>query len=176
MTPVIEQLLNHHSVRHFAQRPLDEQTIHTLITAAQAAPTSHYLQAYRFLGITEPQLKKAIADICGQSHVENNGHLFIVLADLSRPAMLMPEIETLGSTENLLVATIDAALAAQNLTIAAESLGLGCCYLGSIRNNTQALIKLLHLPPYVYPLFGIAVGYPENDFATTKPRLPFQEI
>ena len=83
--------------------------------------------------------------------------------------------QTIESTEQFIVATIDVALAAQNATIAAESLGLGCCFLGSLRNDIKRVDNLLELPDYVVPLFGLAVGYPDHH-PNLKPRLPLESI
>ena len=85
---------------------------------------------------------------------------------------VLPSIE---STEKFMVALIDASLAAQNAAIAAESMGLGICYIGGIRNKLDEVKELLKTPDRVIPLFGMTVGYPEkiND---QKPRLPFEHI
>jgi nitroreductase len=80
-----------------------------------------------------------------------------------------------GMTEQLLVASVDTALMAQNVTIAAESEGLGICYIGGIRNNPQAVSDLLRLPEHVYPVFGMCLGYPAVD-PEVKPRLPVEAI
>ncbi len=63
-------------------------------------------------------------------------------------------------TEQLLVATIDTALMAQNVAIAAESEGLGLCYIGGIRNNPQDVSEILKLPEHVYPVFGMCLATP----------------
>ena len=66
-----------------------------------------------------------------------------------------------------MVSVIDAALAAQNMSIAAESMGLGICYIGGIRNNLNEVSELLETPEYVLPLFGLVVGQPANPSAKT---------
>ena len=60
---------------------------------------------------------------------------------------------------------------AQNLAIAAESAGLGICYIGGIRNDPAQMVNLLQLPKGVYPVFGLCLGYPDQD-PEVKPRLP----
>lgn len=74
-----------------------------------------------------------------------------------------------------MVALIDTALAAQNAALAAESMGLGICYIGGIRNNLEQVCKILKTPDRVIPLFGLAVGYPNKE-TTKKPRLPFEHV
>lgn len=173
----IDLLLSHHSVRQFSGQSIAEETLQRLIAGAQAAPTSHYVQAYSIIGITDPALKQALAAISGQAHALNNARLLVFIADFNRHADLLEDKQQLGSAENLLVAAIDASLAAQNLCIAAESLGIGCCYLGSLRNQVAEIIRLLELPRFTFPLFGIALGYPAADAdSEQKPRLPMAEI
>ena len=64
---------------------------------------------------------------------------------------------------------------AQNVAVAAESEGLGICYIGGIRNNPQAISDLLRLPEHVYPVFGMCLGYPDHD-PEVKPRLPVEAV
>jgi FMN reductase (NADPH) len=181
MNEIIEKMLDHRSIRSFEDKLLTEEQIQTIVQCAQSAATSSYIQAYSIIGVTDPQKKKAIAELAGpQSYVEHNGHLFIFCADMHR-AEVAAEIEgvelsdLLGSTENFMVATIDAALAAQNAALAAESMGLGICYIGGIRNDLPKLVRLLEIPEKVIPLFGLVVGYPKK-ITDQKPRLPLENV
>jgi FMN reductase (NADPH) len=181
MNETITTILNHRSIRHFKDKPLSDDQIRTIVASAQAASTSSFIQAYSIIGIKEKDKKRKLAEIAGnQEYVAQNGHLFVFCADLSRHEIIgetegknvLPSIE---STEKFMVALIDASLAAQNAAIASESMGLGICYIGGIRNNLQAVKDLLKTPERVIPLFGITVGYPEriND---QKPRLPLEHV
>ncbi|MDU6595968.1 MAG: nitroreductase family protein, partial [Streptococcus salivarius] len=76
-----------------------------------------------------------------------------------------------GSPERFISAFSDAMIAAQNVVVAAESLGMGTVYLGSILNDNAKLSELLKLPKYVYPAVGLAVGWPYQE-PQLKPRLP----
>lgn len=181
MNSVIEQLLAHKSIRKFTEQKLTTEEIETLVRAAQSASTSSYVQAYSIIGVTDEQIKKELREISTQSYVEHNGHLFIFVADYHRHA-LMSKIHDvdinnyLGSTESFLVGTIDAALAAQNMAVAAESMDLGICYIGSLRNDMQRVIELLNLPEWTYPLFGMVVGHSADETATKKLRLPLHNV
>lgn len=178
---VIETILNHRSIRSFEDRPLSQEQIQTIVESAQAASTSSFIQAYSIIGVSDKEKKTKLAAIAGnQSYVENNGHFFIFCADLHRHALIGKmegkEVEpSIESTEKFMVALIDAALAAQNAVIAAESMGLGICYIGGIRNNLEEVVKLLKTPERVIPLFGIAIGYPAK-ISGQKPRLPFNHV
>ena len=181
MNEVISTLLSHRSIRHFQDMPLTDEQIKTIVACAQSASTSSYIQAYSIIGVTEKEKKQKLAEIArGQDYVANNGHLFVFCADLHRHELIgrmenkdvLPSIE---STEKFMAALIDAALAAQNAAIAAESMGLGICYIGGIRNDLEEVKKLLKTPERVIPLFGMAVGYPEK-ITDQKPRLPFAHV
>ncbi|QDP40013.1 oxygen-insensitive NADPH nitroreductase [Radiobacillus deserti] len=177
MNETIQTILGHRSIRKFKERPLSNEEINTIIEAASRASTSSFMMAYSIIGIDDASVKSKLAKISGQSYVEHNGHLFVFCADLNKVGLLAsPEEkqqinENVENTEHFLVATIDAALAAQNACLAAEGIGLGVCYIGSIRNDIKTVDQLLGLPDHVIPLFGLAVGEPDHD-PQPKPRLP----
>ncbi|WP_078378545.1 oxygen-insensitive NADPH nitroreductase [Sutcliffiella halmapala] len=181
MNTTIETILNHRSIRKFEDKPLSNEQIRTMVESAQAASTSSFIQAYSIIGVKDKDKKKRLAELAGnQSYVENSGHFFIFCADLHRHAVIGEKEQTdvtmsLESTEKFIVATIDAALAAQNASIAAESMGLGICYIGGLRNKIEEVTELLEMPKYTIPLFGLAVGYPAQQ-TDIKPRLPFHHI
>ncbi|KAB2335792.1 MULTISPECIES: oxygen-insensitive NADPH nitroreductase [Bacillaceae] len=181
MNETIKLLKNHRSVRLFEDRALSAEQIEAIVTSAQSAATSSFIQAYSIIGVTDQQKKDKLAELTGgQEYVAKNGHFFVFCADLFRHE-LIGEIEgkevlpSLESTEKFMVALIDTALAAQNAAIAAESMGLGICYIGGIRNNLEAVTELLKTPKRVIPLFGMTIGYPmqEND---KKQRLPYEHV
>ncbi|RKD72773.1 FMN reductase (NADPH) [Sinobaca qinghaiensis] len=181
MNHTIETILDHRSVRKFKDIPLEEETVEMLVRAAQAASTSSFVQAYTIIGIEDPVKKRKLADLAGgQPYVEKNGYFFLFCADYHRHEELLRTRDTdinvsTESTEGFMVAVIDAALAAQNMAVAAESSGLGICYIGGIRNKLPEVDALIETPDYVLPLFGMAVGYPEKREGI-KPRLPLEAV
>ncbi|MFN2744688.1 MULTISPECIES: oxygen-insensitive NADPH nitroreductase [Bacillus] len=181
MNQTIETILNHRSIRSFTDQPLTKEEVHLLVESAQSASTSSYIQAYSIIGVTDQTKKRELAALAGdQPYVEKNGHLFVFCADLYRHQKMAGEkgedIQgSLESTETFMVSVIDAALAAQNMSIAAESMGLGICYIGGIRNALNKVAEVLGTPEYVLPLFGLVVGHPANPSAQ-KPRLPLEHI
>ncbi len=184
MNDTIRSLLNHRSIRSYADKPLSTEQIGLMVQCAQAASTSSYVQAYSIIGVKDKARKERLAELAGgQSYVAKNGHFFIFCLDLHR-LELAASLEspsgdntklTLESTESFMVATIDAALAAQNAVVAAESMGLGVCYIGGLRNQLGAVTQLLQTPDRVIPLFGLSVGYPAN-LSDQKPRLPMSAV
>lgn len=181
MNSTIETLMNHRSVRKFKDIPLSAEQISTIVQAAQMASTSSFIQAYTIIGVTDPEKKKKLAELAGgQYYVAESGHFFIFCADLYRHSLIgkweeADVVDSIQSTEKFMVTVIDAALAAQNAAIAAESLGLGICYIGGIRNNLEEVNKVIEAPEYVVPLFGLTVGHPDQQ-TDIKPRMPLNMV
>ncbi|MFS8652129.1 MAG: oxygen-insensitive NADPH nitroreductase [Caldibacillus sp.] len=181
MNEVIKTILAHRSVRHFADKKLTKEQIETIVACAQRASTSSYIQAYSIIGVTDEEKKKKIAELSGnQDFVAESGHLLIFCADFYRHAFIgelegVDVIPTIETTEKFMVGLIDAAIAAQNAAIAAESMGLGICYIGGLRNNLPEVCKLLEIPERVIPLFGLVIGYPAK-INEQKPRLPLAHV
>ena len=171
-------LLAHKSVRRFKPDPLPVGTLEMLGAAAQSAASSSNLQTWSAVAVTDPERKDAAAKLSGDQNFIRQAPLFLVFcADLSRLTAVSEREGLPGAaldyTEMFVTAAIDASLAGQNAAVAAEALGLGTCYVGGARNHPQELAALLHLPPRVIGLFGLAVGWPvDGDTTEIKPRLP----
>ena len=174
----ISVLLSHRSVRGYRPDALPEGTLETLIAAAQSAATSSNLQTWSVMVVTDPAKRAALAKIANnQKHIEQCPLFMVWLADISRNqrvgAEQGTELEVMPYLETFLVASIDAALAAQNAVTAAESLGLSTVYIGAMRNNIQEAAKILGLPPGVMGVFGLCIGYAAPNVTNeVKPRLP----
>jgi len=179
---VIATLLTHRSVRGFLPDALPDGTLETLIAAAQSASTSSNLQTWSVIAVNDPEKKAALAKIANnQKHIEQCPLYLVWCADVSRNARLGEEegvtLETMPHFETYLVAAIDAALAAQNATVAAESLGLKMVYIGALRNNPIEVGRLLRLPSGCMGVFGMCVGYPLPTVTNeVKCRLPQSAI
>jgi nitroreductase len=172
-------LLSHRSVRGYRSDALPDGTLEALIAAAQSAATSSNLQTWSVIAVTDPEKKTALAKLANnQKHIEQCPLFLIWVADIARNQRLAQQegvtLEVMPYQETFLVACIDAALAAQNATVAAESLGLNCVYIGALRNQPLEVAKVVNLPPGTFGVFGMCVGYPNEAGAATevKPRLP----
>ncbi|WP_311065003.1 oxygen-insensitive NADPH nitroreductase [Halomonas sp. DWK9] len=179
MNDVIKLLNSHRSIRKFTDQEIPRGLLLELIKAGQAAATSSHVQAYTVIHVKDPANREAIAELAGgQGYVASSAAFLVFCADMKRPteasARTGANVER-GMTEQLLVATVDTALMAQNVAVAAESEGLGICYIGGIRNNPDAISELLRLPAHVYPVFGMCLGYPDHQ-PEVKPRLPVEAI
>ena len=172
---VVDLLRSHRSIRKFTDDPIDDEMVEAIIAAGLSAATSSNLQGTTVIRVRNKATRAAIATLAGgQAHVESAGAFFVWCADLHRSATaceLAGGELSAGMTEHFMIATVDCALAAQNAVVAAESLGLGICYTGGIRNDPQQVADLLELPAQVYPVFGLCLGWPDQD-PDLKPRLP----
>ena len=174
----IALMLSHRSVRGYKPDAPPPGTLETLVAAAQSAATSSNLQTWSVVAVDRPEARAELAAIAGnQKHIEQCPIFLVFLADVSRNGRLASqegtELAGMPYLESFLVAAIDAALAAQNAVVAAESLGLSTVYIGALRNDVTRVAGLLGLPPGATPVFGLCVGYaaPGRE-GEVKPRLP----
>ncbi|TCO79864.1 oxygen-insensitive NADPH nitroreductase [Marinisporobacter balticus] len=179
MNEVIKLLKSHRSIRKFQDRSVEEEKIKMIIEAAQCASTSTFVQAYTIIRIRDMAIRKEIAKLSSdQIYVEKCPLFFVFCADLNRLDLACKINSTQmieGYTESLIMATVDTALVAQNMMIGAEAMGLGGVYIGGLRNDPYKVCELLDIPKNVYPVFGMCLGYPDQD-PETKPRLPLDVI
>jgi nitroreductase len=179
MISVIELLKSHRSIRKFTEQAIAPELFDELILAGQAAATSSFLQGSTIVRVVDKEKRRQIAELAGgQRYVESAAEFMVFCADLKRAGNYCEDYGNAFEgdfTEHFIIATVDVALMAQSLVTAAESVGLGICYIGGIRNNPALVSELLQLPQGVYPVFGLCLGYPDQN-PETKPRLPVPVI
>ncbi|MFC7680458.1 oxygen-insensitive NADPH nitroreductase [Paenibacillus sp. GCM10028914] len=181
MNETISLLMNHRSIRKYKSEQVTEEQLNTIIKAGQMASSSSSVQAYSVIAVSDPEQKRALSILAGnQAYIEQCSVFLVWCADLYRlqkvsESQLGDQPTCVDSTENLIVATADAALAAQNAAVAAESMGLGIVYIGGVRNQIAEFSEQLNLPELVYPVFGMCVGYPDQD-PGIRPRLPLESV
>ncbi|WP_174732398.1 nitroreductase family protein [Mesobacillus harenae] len=112
-------------------------------------------------------IKKTLSELCGsQRHVKECPVFLVFCADLNR-IKISHELEEkpnhLDTVEPFIVATVDASIYGQNVLLASELLGLGGVFIGGIRNQPEKVSQLLKIPEYVYPVFGMCIGYPDSE-------------
>ncbi len=179
MNKTIDLLSAHRSVRKFTDKPIDDNLLHGIVRTAQSAATSSHVQAYTIIRVRNKENRQQIAKLAGPQPWVDQAPVFLIFcADLTRLESACHyhgvEAET-GWAEQFVVATVDTALVAQNLMIAAESMGLGGVFIGGIRNDPEKVCELLNIPDNAYPLFGMCLGYPDQTPAI-KPRLPLDLV
>jgi FMN reductase (NADPH) len=153
--------------------------VETVVAAGQRAATSSNLQAYSVVAVTAADRRAALVELCGDQEAVRQAPVFLAwCADLSRLDRIchMRGYEQVARhIESFLVAVVDAALFMQNAAVAAESRGLGMCYIGAIRNHPAEVIELLELPRLVFPVSGMALGWPASQ-PRPRPRLPLEAV
>ena len=174
MNPVIEQLKERKSVRVFTDRAIAPDEVSAILEAAVNAPTAGNQQLYTILHITDPQLKEQLAESCDhQPFIAKAPLVLIFCADCRKWYHTFLEFgcePRKPGVGDLMLAVSDANIAAQNAVVAAQSLGIGSCYIGDIMENAEKQRELLSLPPYVFPAAMLVFGYPtEQQITRTKP-------
>ncbi|HSI67393.1 MAG TPA: NADPH-dependent oxidoreductase [Planococcus sp. (in: firmicutes)] len=176
---VIELMKAHASVRDYKDKQLSREEVSELVEAAQYAATSHFVQAYSIVWVTDVEKRKKLGELSNNAkQMEGAGAVFLMCADYNRlkhAGELQGESIVFDQAENLIVAVTDVGLLAQNLALAAESKGYGICYIGGVRNNMEEISELVGLPEGVFPVYGLTVGVP-NEANEVKPRLPVEAI
>ena len=179
---VLRALLAHRTVRAYVPDALPPGTLETLVAAAQSAPSSSNLQLWSVIAVEDAGRKARLAQVAGgQAHIEQAPLFLVWIADLARADRVAAargrKMEGCEYLESFVVAAIDAGLAAQNAAVAAESLGLGTCYVGALRNDPERVAAELGLPPRAMAVFGMCVGREDPARRSEiKPRLPQQAV
>ena len=179
MNQVIRLLQSHRSIRKFTGQKIEQAVVDELVRAGQAAPTSSFIQACTVMQVNDKDNREKLAEYAGnQAYVVEAPVFLVFCADMARHRLVcrMQQTEMLsGYTAQFVTATVDCALFAQNVLTSAESLGLGGVLIGGIRNQIEQVADLLELPELVYPVFGLCLGYPDQN-PEVKPRLPLSVV
>lgn len=174
--PTIDVQLAHRTIRAYTEEPVGEDVVTTLLDVARHSATSSFRQQVTVIRVLDPAIREEIHAVSGQPYVGGTrGELLMFVVDLHRNAVLREragaDAQPVERTNLFLQAVEDTVIAAQNVVVAAESLGLGTTYLGSIATDPRRIIAALGLPRHTYPLLGLLVGHPDQE-PQFKPRLP----
>lgn len=174
---MIKIQLEHRTIREFKEDIVPEDIIKQLIQVAGRTATSNGLQACSIIRVTDSAIKKELADICKQEYVARMPELWIFVVDQYRNGQIAQEMgcheDSINDMDRFFQGFTDACLMAQNVVNAAESIGLGTVYYGSILNDPSGTSKLLKLPKLTYPVLGLGFGYP-NQNPQLKPRMDME--
>lgn len=164
MNPVIRSLHDRKSVRAFTEEPVTAEEKQAILECAFQAPTAGNQQLYTILDITDQAIKDRLAVLCdNQPFIASAPLVLVFLADCKkwydafRLGGCRPRKPGLG---DLLLAVSDTNIAAQNAVVAAQSLGIGSCYIGDVMERCEEMRALLCLPRYVFPAAMLVFGRP----------------
>jgi nitroreductase len=176
---MLDVLLNHRSIRIYQDRPVSAEILNEIIEAGCMASTTGNMQLYSIVNTTQFEIKELLAPAhFNQKMVLLAPNVLTFCADFNRFNKWCIQNNALPGYDNFLsffTAAIDALLVAQNIVVAAESKGLGICYLGTTTYNAEKIIDVLNLPKGVVPVTTITVGWPDEDPQKVD-RLPLEAI
>lgn len=174
LNKTIENQLSHRTIRKFKDTPISSDTLNTLFEVANRTASSTGMQSFSIIRVTDQEKRREIAKVCQQDYVKDAPELLIFIADAYRNAKISEEmgedLDAKGDMDRFFQGFIDGCIAAQNMHVAIESLGMGAVYLGSILNDPAKIIDILELPQYTFPIVGTGFGYPDQE-PTLKPRM-----
>jgi nitroreductase len=191
VNPMMTTLLDRRSVRAYQERPIPAAVREEILRAVLRAPTAGNMMLYSVIEIAAQPLKERLAETCDhQPFIAAAPWVLLFLADYQR---WFDYFEHCGVPEycaakgqamrrpaegDLFLACCDALIAAQTAVVAAESHGLGSCYIGDIMENYEVHRELLQLPQYVFPITMVCFGYPtEQQRARRQPsRFPMEAV
>jgi nitroreductase len=173
MNPTLEVIQNRRSVRKYAETPITPEEKDAILNAAMRAPTAGNMMLYTIIEVEDQHLKDRLAVSCdNQPFIASAPYVLQFVADYQRwmdlfrysgaeskcaEKNLSPRLPEEG---DLLLACCDALIAAQTAVIAAESMGIGSCYIGDILENCETHREIFDLPQYTLPITLICFGRP----------------
>lgn len=175
MNPVLETIYSHRSIRKYKPDPVPEELLTRILEAGVRASSSGNMQTYSIIVTRDRALREQLyKPHMEQSMVLDAPVLLTFCADFRRMRHWLRLSDAPDNFDNFMsfmIATIDATLVSQNVATAAESLGLGICYMGSTLANCDRIGRVLQAPLGVVPVVGYSLGWPDEDPAP-RDRLP----
>lgn len=161
-----EAIMGRHSTRFFLPDAVDRKILLKLADAAQQAPSASNLQAWKFLFITDPELREKV-DLFSPGLSGKPPVILVICSDMQKAA------KKGGKNSEVYGCLMDASMAAENLMLKAVELGLGTCAIKSY--NDTAIRKILNLPERYRIEMLMSIGYPQGEPRCPK-RPPLEEI
>ncbi len=172
----LELLNNRRTLRSYSSKKIADEDKQKIIKAAMRAPTGSNMMMYSIIEVDDPEKKATLVKTCNNLHfIEKAPLVLIFAADMQRT---YDYYEKSGAKEmvaemgleyerplegDLLVASCDALIAAHTACIAAESMGIGSCYIGDILEHTEVHREMFKLPRWVLPITMLVFGYPKRS-------------
>lgn len=176
---MLEFLKQRRTVRKYTDQKIPVDLLKQLLEAACQSSNTGNMQAYSIVVTTRDDIKKQLAPAhFNQPMVTQAPVVLTFCADFNRFTKWCEQRNAepgYANFQSFMATAIDAIIAAQTFCVAAESAGLGICYLGTTTYNAQEIIEVLHLPKLVVPVTTITLGYPEAMPELTD-RLPLEAV
>ena len=184
MNSVMDVLLSRKSIRAYEDRRIEPDVRAAILKATLRAPTAGNMMLYSIIEVTDQAKKDRLVKTCdNQPMIARAPMVWLFLADYQRwqDYFVHSNVEKLEKPirtpeeGDLFLACCDALIAAQNAVIAAESLGVGSCYIGDIIENYEAHKEMFNLPGYVFPICMLIFGYPTQQQKDREMTTRFDE-
>ena len=179
MPDIKEQTASHRSIRKYRSEPISNDMLRRILEAGITASNTGNMQVYSMIVTKDAVLRSQLWDVHFRQDMVLQAPVHITFcADVNRFSKWCRARKAEPAYENLLWfynAAIDASLASQNVALAAESFGLGICYLGTVAYNAGRIIDILKLPKGVIPITALTMGFPDEQPPLTG-RLPFEAV
>ncbi len=167
MNEILKALHARKSVRAYTEEEISEEDRERILSAALQAPSAGCQLLYTILNITDQAKKERLSELCDHQPFMAKAKLMLVFCADCRKWLAFYEEAGLKPRRpgpgDLLLAVEDAMIAAQNAVTAAESLGIGSCYIGDVMERAEEVKELLALPQYVYPACLLVFGHPTEQ-------------
>ena len=173
----LEKFGKRRSIRVYSDREVSDELLDRILETAMRAPTCGNMQLYSVVVTRDAEAKKALSPAhFGQPMVTGAPVVLTVCADYNRFTRWCKLSDADPGYDNFLSfmnAVADATIFAQQIVSAAESVGLGTCYLGTVTYNARQISDLLGLPELCVPVACITLGWPAEEGVETE-RLPLR--
>lgn len=176
---MLDLLNQHRTIRKYTDQEIAPELLSKLLETACRASNTGNMQAYSIIVTTGNELKQHLAPAhFNQPMIIQAPVVLTFCADFNRFTKWCEQRDATPGYDNFqsfMATAIDTLIAAQTFCIAAESVGLGICYLGTTTYNAREIIDILKLPKLVVPITTITVGYPDGISDQTD-RLPLEAV
>ncbi|MGL4562631.1 MAG: nitroreductase family protein [Brevinema sp.] len=188
MNQFIHTMHNRYSVRKFnSSKQIPTDILNQILNAGRQAPNYINGQQYSIILIDDESKKERLVELTmpssghPMSFIKKAPIFLLFVMDFHKINEMMKlqntEMHVQDTLESLMIGTVDIGIAAEAISAAAESLGLGTVMVGAVRRSTEEVIKLFNLPKYTFPILGLSLGYPSDDISTEiNPRLPLETL
>ena len=175
MNETIKLMRERMSLRKYSPEPIEPEHLEAIMHSTTRAPTAGNMMLYSVIQIVDQAKKDRLSETCGHSFIAEAPLVLLFLADMQRiydfyQAFGVPdycqehdlEFQT-PQASNLMMSCCDALIAAQTSVIAAESQGIGSCYIGDIMGNYERHQEMFQLPKWTFPIALVCYGYYPGD-------------
>jgi nitroreductase len=176
-SPMFDLANSHRSIRSFTTQDIDDSLLNDILMTGLRSSSSGNMQTWSVIVTRDEAKKHVLYELHGEQEMILEAPLILTFcADVFRMREWIRVNNSKQSFDDLLgflTGAVDAVIAAQTISLTAESVGLGICYLGTTWWAADKIIELLELPKGVFPVTSLVLGYPAEN-PVLRDRLPLE--